>query len=100
MNTIYPDINFLCYQNSPVEEGPGSPYTRLVIEGKIDSETYYWPITINPDNGMERGARYSYDILIRRKGVTDPDIPIDLSNAEIKLTIKPWIEKDDYTVGF
>ena len=100
MNTIYPDICFLCYPNSPVEESPGSPYTRLVIEGNIDSETYYWPITINPVEGMQRGYKYTYDILIRRKGVTDPDIPIDLSNDEIKLTIKPWIEKDDYTVGF
>ena len=98
--TIYPAISLLCYPNPAIEESPGSPHTRLVIEGKIDSHTYYWPITINKGTGVERGKRYTYDILIRRKGVSDPDTPIDDASMDIKLKIKPWTEKEEYSVGF
>ena len=98
--TIYPDINLLCYPNPSTEETLGSPHTRLVIEGNIDSQTYYWPVTINKGDGIGRGNRYVYDILIRRKGVTDPDTPIDDASMDIKLKIKPWTEKEEYSVDF
>lgn len=98
--TIYPDISLLCYPNPTIEESPGSPHTRLVIEGKIDSQTYYWPITIDKGTGVGRGNRYVYDILIRRKGVSDPDTPIDDVSMDIKLKIKPWTEKEGYSVDF
>lgn len=98
--TLYPDAHFLCYPNTPSEDSPGSPFTRLVIEGTIDSHTYYWPITINPPEGVKRGCRYIYDIFIRRKGVTDPDTPVDPTSIEFKMSIKPWNEKEEYSVGF
>ena len=100
MQTIYPDINLLCYPNPEREESPGSPHTRLVIEGTIDSQVYYWPITVNKGIGVGRGERYVYDILIRRKGVPDPDTPIDGINIDIRLKTKPWTEKEEYSVGF
>ena len=100
METIYPDISLLCYPNPAIEESPGSPHTRLVIEGKVDSQTYYWPVTIDKGTGVGRGNRYAYDILIRRKGVSDPDIPIDDASMDIKVKIKPWTEKEEYSVGF
>ena len=98
--TIHPDISLLCYPNPAIEESPGSPHTRLVIEGTIDSQVYYWPITVNKGIGIGRGERYVYDIMIRRKGVTDPDIPIDDARIDIRLSIKPWTEKEEYSVGF
>ena len=98
--TIYPDACFLCYPNTPEDESPGSPFTRLVIEGKIDSHTCYWPITVNAPEGVIRGCRYVYDIFIRRKGVTDPDIPIDPTSMEIKMNIRKWNDIDEYSVGF
>lgn len=100
MTTIHPDISLLCYPNPSREESPGSPHTRLVLEGIIDSHTYYWPITIAPGQGVGRGNRYVYDILIRRKGVTDPDTPIDNKSIDIKLITKPWIEREGYSVDF
>ena len=100
MTTIQPDISLLCYPNPAQEESPGSPHTRLVLEGVIDSQTYYWPITIAPDRGVGRGNRYVYDILIRRKGVTDPDTPIDGKSIDIQLRTKPWTEKEEYSVDF
>ena len=62
--------------------------------------TYYWPITINPEVGIDRGCRYVFDLLIRRKGCTDPDIAFDPLSIEIDMKINPWIEKENYTVGF
>ena len=96
----HPDISLLCYPNPEIEESPGSPYTRLVIEGTIDSRIYYWPITINKGMGVGKGERYVYDIMIRRKGVDDPDIPIDGASIDIGLKIKPWTEKEEYSVSF
>lgn len=100
MQTIDPGINLLCYPNPAIEDSPGSPHTRLVIEGVIDSQVYYWPVTINQGIGTGRGERYVYDIMIRRKGVTDPDTPIDGTSVDIRLSIKPWTEKEEYSVDF
>ena len=99
-DTIFPDIKLLCYPNPGTGKNLGCPDTRIVIEGKIESETYYWPISINKDTGIEKGCRYIFDICIRRKGVTDPDITFDPASADFKLRIKPWEEKDEYIVGF
>lgn len=98
--TSYPNIRLLCYPNRFIDDSPGSPQTRLVIEGQVDSATYYWPITINPEAGIERGCRYVYDLLIRRKGCTDPDTAFDPISIEINMKVSPWIEKKEYTVGF
>ena len=90
------DACFLCYPNS---QGKGRN-TRLVIEGQIDGETYYWPIEVGEGNGVVRNSLYSYSILLRRKGTSDPDILIDRRNIELEMKVKPWEEKDNYSVGF
>lgn len=102
---IYPEICFLCYPNNADGSSIGNPCTRLVIEGKIDGHTYYWPIDINQSQenetrGIERNCRYSFDILIRKKGTSDPDIPIQINECEIKFKLKPWEEKKDYGIRF
>ena len=94
------DISLLCYPNRFIKDNLGSPQTRLVIEGTVESMTYYWPITINPEVGIDRGCRYVFDLLIRRKGCTDPDIAFDPLSIEIDMKINPWIEKENYPVGF
>lgn len=100
---IYPDIRLSCYANNCLEDKPGSPFTRLVIEGKIGEDTYYWPLDINRDNdgnGISRNCRYTFDITITRKGSTDPDIPICLEDAEIKFETEQWIETEDCVTSF
>lgn len=96
---------FLCYPNPGNRNNMGTPPTRLVIEGIVDGETFYWPIDINPpeegkSGGIERNSRYSYSIEIKRKGTTDPDVPINLCDNEIKLDIEPWSEKTEYGIRF
>lgn len=98
---LHPEASLLCYPNPCTEESPGTLRTRMVIEGKINSMTYYWPITLGEeDSGLERGNRYIYEIRIKRKGVTDPDIPFDPESVAINMIIKPWTEKEEYVVGF
>lgn len=91
-------LELFCYPNTNAEETAGSPFTRLVIEGKIDGRTWYWPININRDDncwtegvpGIERNRVYVYDICLRRTGSTDPDTPVSVTQAGISCTVKPW----------
>lgn len=93
-------ISLICYPNTSVREGPGTAFTRLVIEGKIDGETYWWPIDINrevssDEPGIHRNCRYIYDIMLTRKGTKDPDTVIDTEAADISMKIATWNEKEE-----
>jgi hypothetical protein len=102
---IRPDIRLRCYPNTAQKEGPGSPFTRLVIQGVLDGEVWYWPIDINRDGeASEEGVRsnciYTYDIVLTRKGSKDPDTAIKTGTATITTEVKRWEEKEDYTIGY
>jgi len=102
---LRPDIRLSCYPNAGTADTPGTPYTRLVIEGKIDGITYWWPVDINrngsnEEQGIYRNRQYIFDIIIKRKGTSDPDTVIETEDAEIKMSIQPWKEKEDHTIGF
>ncbi len=101
---VYPDIRLWCYQNNHPDETPGTPFTRLVIEGQIAGQTYYWPININRGvnggNGILRNHRYEYDIMITGKGSADPDTPVSSEKISIKLEVKEWKETEEYPVSF
>ena len=109
-DAIYPDIILFCYPNDAGEETAGSPFTRLVIEGRIRGETYWYPITINRGDfgiasggdgrGIGRNMMYSYDITIRRTGTKDPDIPVSLEDVTISCPVEPWEDIDSGTVSF
>lgn len=90
------DTPLLCYSN----KGDTTRNTRLVIEGEIEGEKYYWPIEVNNGKGVYRGHRYIYNITIRRKGVSDPDSILEPLAADIKFDIRKWQEKEEYQVGF
>ena len=99
------DIRLMCYPNSSRKESPGTPFTRLVIEGRIDGETFWWPIDINREEGIDepgiyRCRQYIYDVTITRKGSPDPDMPVDTDAVRLHFKTKPWEEKDRYQVSF
>lgn len=101
--TVRTDIRLWCYPSNAEEESPGTPYSRLVIEGKIAGVTYYWPININRDSpvgGIYRNQRYVFDVKITRKGSDDPDIPVNADNMEITFNAEPWEEKENCQVIF
>ena len=97
------EIRFLCYPNYVEEESFGSPFTRLVIEGRIEGHTYYWPIDINRQGGnygIRRNRRYVFDIMIKRKGTDNPDIPVRIEDIESTLHIMPWKEAQQEYMEF
>lgn len=77
-------VDLYCYPNDAADGMLGSPATRLVLQGDIDGQTYYYPIDINQEgfgysigpHGVSRNIRYSYSLLITRKGSLDPDTPV------------------------
>ena len=93
--------SLFCYANEPVEESIGSPFTRLVIEGSIGGNTYYYPIKINSrKGGIARGCRYVFDVILTKTGATEPDGELTEEDMEIKMEVMKWREKDWYTVSF
>ena len=78
--TVYGTASLYCYPNEAEEESVGSPYTRLVIEGKLNGKTCYYPIPVNRDlygedgsGGVGRNCRYVYDLTLTRAGTESPD---------------------------
>lgn len=98
-----PEIRLWCYASNAPEASIGTPFSRLVIEGKISGQTYYWPININRDysnEGIDRNRQYIYDIKITRKGSDDPDIPVKAEDMDITFKTAIWEEKEDCIIGF
>lgn len=102
------DFVFRSYPNTVEEEGPGTPFTRLVVEGRIGQNVWYWPLDVNRGEfqaegtvaGVERNVRYVMDVFITRKGSSDPDVPVDVQSIGIELKVEKWKEKDGYSVSF
>lgn len=97
------DISLYCYPNTLEEESMGSPFTRLVIEGKIGDETCYYPLTVNrknDGNGVERNMEYIYDVLLTRKGCKSPDTSVDRDMAQVSVSVSNWDEKGKHYVSF
>lgn len=102
---VYPEIRLKAYPNYHPYESIGTPFTKLVIEGKIMGNTYYYPIAINRNTendkyGLRRNMCYIYDITIRRSGLTDPDGNIEASFANIDIEVEKWKERDWYDIRF
>ncbi|MCM1501888.1 MAG: hypothetical protein NC115_04380 [Bacteroidales bacterium] len=97
-------IRLFCYPCDHSAETSGSPFTRLVIEGRIRGKLYYYPITINREpfgaGGIERNSIYMYDITINRSGTPDPDIPADSRQVTVIGEIAPWNEQDNEIIVF
>jgi hypothetical protein len=82
-------VHLYCYPNDSADGGPGSPHTRMVVQGDIDGVTYYYPVEINREGfgytsgpqGLSRNVKYSYSLLVTRKGSTDPDEPVSPEQA-------------------
>ena len=89
-------VQLYCYPNDASEERLGSPHTRLVVQGEVDGSTFYYPIEVNQDgfgysggpHGLSRNIKYSYSLLITRKGSTSPDVPV----SPQEVTGEAWIQ--------
>lgn len=111
------EIRLYCYPSDHSEESAGSPFTRLVIEGKIRGHTCYYPLTVNRNEilgtmqdiagdavllgkGISAGRRYDYDITVCREGTDDPDKPVEGGMVRIEGRIVGWEEIENETIVF
>lgn len=97
------DISLVCFHNFCEDESPGSPFTRMVLEGRIQGTTYYWPVTINRSDtgqGVKNNTRHVFDLTIRRKGSLNPDEELSVEDCKAIMEIEQWRETDGYTVKF
>ncbi len=109
-SVTYLDMDFHCYPNDAEEETYGSPFTRLVIEGKIGGITCWYPITINREengvcfgtdgSGIGRNCLYEFDISLTRFGTSDPDIPVNKGDVVVNCRVLPFTEKDEQTIVY
>lgn len=72
----------------------GGCVTKLVIEGRIDGNVYYYPIEVGTGGLIESGRNYVYDIIIRSKGTTDPDMTASAEMMDVKIYTKQWTDNE------
>ena len=90
-----------CYENTLTGENGTDKFTRLVIEGKLNGTTYYYPININQENygyspsighkGVKRNNSYAHSITITRPGSLDPDKPVEKGTLITTLSVLNWV---------
>ena len=103
---IRTDVCLRCFPSNSLTSSPGTPFTCLVIEGRIDGETWYWPIEVNRESGKSdhtgigRNLRYIHDVVITCKGSQSADIPVKRNEIEINASVSEWNEMDEYSVRF
>ena len=94
---ILPDAAFYCYPNSTVEESLGRPLTRLVIEGTLLGERYYYPVNLP---AIGRAEDIVLDVTITRTGTSDPDSPAGTGTVLCGMTVRPWDERTPWQIPF
>ena len=88
---IRPEAHFYGYPNPSDGTQFGSPVTRLVIEGKLRSTTYYYPIDLP---GLEADVQYRLDVTLTRAGTTDPDTPAVAGSIRLESQVLDWDGRD------
>lgn len=76
--TVYDGVSLYCYPNEAEDDSPGSPYTRLVVEGMLDGKPCFYSFLINRGEageagGIGRNCRYVFDLTLTRPGTESPD---------------------------
>lgn len=88
---------FYCYENPLVEENDDEKFTRVIVEGKLDGVTYYYPVVLR---GIARNNSYSVDITIRRPGSIDPGTDVAKTALMSTITVDNWKIQDNNKVEF
>ena len=98
------DALLYCYPNQETQEGPGTPFTRLVIECLIGGERFYYPFnlgrTAGYGEGVVRNRSYRMDITLRRLGSRDPDTVVEPQDVGILLQWEDWKEIEEKYESF
>ena len=95
--TVLPEVSLYCYPNSAVEESLGRPLTRLVIEGTLLGERYFYPVNLP---GVGRNEDIVLDVTLTRTGTGDPDSPAETGAIQCGMSVLPWTGTDPWQVIF
>lgn len=107
----YTQCHYLyCYENTISSENGAEKFTRVVIQGDLAGNTYYYPININQEGfgyvssnghyGIKRNTRYTISAIIQRPGSTEPDSPVTHGSISSSITIKVWDSTSDSNIIF
>lgn len=88
---------FYCYENGFTAESADNKFTKVVIEGKLNGITYYYPIVLK---NLERNCCYSIDITIKRPGSTDPDKELEKGTILASISVQDWQVLPETVVEF
>jgi hypothetical protein len=94
--------------NSMVDAAGAALDTRLVIEGKLNGETNFYPVYVNKEavgttftgggtdttvktGKIYRNYSYSINATIKAKGTQKPDDPFIAANMQVTITPEPWV---------
>lgn len=87
---------FYCYPNHTVadyNDGSWQPrHTRLVVEAKLGTDTYYYPVTL-PE--VDQNTAYDISLKITRPGSDSPDKPVETGAVEVNVQVMDWIDGAD-----
>ena len=103
---FHPGTRLYCYPNITTQASPGSPPTRLVIEGKLQGKTCYYPLEIGrapwsvTPAGVLPGHTYRFDITLTRRGADDPDTALAPGTVHCTLGIIPWNDRSETVIDF
>ena len=62
-------------------------YTRMVLEARLGSELYYYPVSIP---NIERNTAYEVHLTVTRPGSSLPDVPVDVVAVSITVDVVDW----------
>ena len=103
---VFPGIRLFCYPHAEPEDSPGSPFTRLVIEGKIQGKTCYYPLAINRGTmtgdpaGILSDRTYRFDLIFTRIGAEDPDGALEPGALQTEISVTEWHGRDNIVIPF
>ena len=83
---------FFCYPNPTADDSSDTTWcarhTRLVVQVKLGTDTYYYPITLPV---LEYNKSYEIaNLTLTRPGSDNPDVPVTFQDCTFDINIKPW----------
>lgn len=83
---------FFCYPNPTADDSSEATWcarhSRLVVQVKLGTDTYYYPITLPV---LEYNKSYEIaNLTLTRPGSDNPDVPVTFQDCTFDINIKPW----------
>lgn len=92
---------FYSYENpftaDSTSEVVSSRYTRLIVETRIQGQTYFYIVSLNAfaeDLKLYRNRQYIVSLVVKNIGSLDPEVPTTPTSLDFTVQIVPWGENN------